>query len=475
MDIEHDFSQPLEQGTRPARDLLAGSLILCAALTVAGCGARDEGSGASGDSLLPVITDVSNPGYRQPPLSCQLDDMKGWVHASMLDYYLFADQVDSDADLDSHEDVESLITALRVAPYDTFSYITDEQSHSSRFDDGETVGLGWLLHVDANDEMWFKLVDSGSPLAEAGVERGERLVTVNDRPAIDFFRQSSTDRDELLSSEDNGASARLTVASVLGTSRNLVVSKAAYSLQSVLDQQTVEHNGLDVAYLHFHQFLDTASAELQSAFSSLATQDIDELVLDMRYNAGGRVAVSAELASYLVGRQHAGDTFVSYQANQKYRDEHSSSFVFENLDQALDLNRVFVLQTDDTCSAAELVINGLRPYMEVITIGGTSCGKPYASIPNTACDKVMNALELEALNAEGVGAYYNGIAADCPASDLLSQRLGNPAENLFATALDYIDTGFCSSNRRLFESAVEQPDWLRPAWYGSSELQATDR
>lgn len=436
---------------------------------IASCGARDEG-GSSGDASLPPITDSQNPDYRQAPASCQIADTKSWVLDGMQNYYLFADQVDGNVDPNNYDTLEELIIDLRVAPNDTFSYITDEASHTGRFTEGETVGFGWVLERTASDDLYLKLVEPGSPLAAAGVTRGERLVSINDLPALDFFQQPGAERDAILSADDNGATARIVVESALGVSRARTISKASYGLDTVLDSRVVEHNGVRVAYLHFYQFLNTSSAELQLAFESLADENVSELVLDMRYNFGGRVAVAAELASYIIGRGNTDKAFVIYQANDTY-PEHTSTFNFVNHSRALNLDRLFVLQTDDTCSAAELVVNGLRPYMDVITVGETSCGKPYASIPNTACDKVMNALELEAVNAAGAGSYYNGIAADCAASDNLSQALGSTSENLFATALEYIDTGSCpTGTTRMKSDTLPLPAALQPVWFGLGTL-----
>ena len=40
-----------------------------------------------------------------------------------------------------------------------------------------------------------------------------------------------------------------------------------------------------------------------------------------------------------------------------------------------NLSRVFVLTSEGTASASELVINGLKPYMTVITVGDHTYGK----------------------------------------------------------------------------------------------------
>ncbi|NND91182.1 MAG: hypothetical protein HKN42_09985 [Granulosicoccus sp.] len=437
------------------------------------CGVRTDGQvngSSAGDSQLPSLGGSPNGDYRQRPLSCDIGDLKSWVHDSMLDYYLFYDQVDRNTNLDNYSTIETLITDLRIGPYDTFSYITDEQSHSDRFTEGKTVGFGWVLTRTQSDDFYFKLVEANSPFAAAGVERGNRLVAINGIAPLDFFSLDSSVRDELLSSEDNGATGEFTIEDALGGTRTLNLAKARYDLDTVLDTRVLEHGGLRVGYLHFYQFLNTSAEELADAFATLANDNIDELVLDLRYNYGGRVLIANELASYVVGGGKSDQAFAVYQPNDKYR-EFTSTIHFVDQLSALNLSRLFVLQSGDTCSASELVVNGLRPFMDVITVGDTSCGKPYATIPNTACGKVMNALELEAVNADGGGGYYSGIAADCPSSDNLSQELGSASENLLSSALGYIDTGLCpSATSRSVGDTRELPDSVRPRWFGISTL-----
>lgn len=462
---------------------LSASLLLALALASA-CGVREEGGGG-GDTGTPGGASIGSNAdleYRQAPASCQFDDMKSWIHAGMLDYYLFYDQVDRNVNLVAYDSLDTLITDLRVSPNDTFSYITDEQSHTDRFTEGEATGFGWLLSRTVNDDVYFKLIEPGSPLAAAGVQRSDRLVSVNGIPTLDFFQQASTAREAILSSEDRPVTADFTIETPLGMTRTLSATKARYPIQTVLDTKVIDHAGVRTGYLHFYQFLNTSTEELATAFAGLAAQDISELVLDLRYNFGGRVMIANELASYIVGRGKTDQAFAVYQPNDRY-SEYASTIRFLNQLNALELSRVFILQTGDTCSASELVINGLRPFMDVVTVGDTSCGKPYATIPNTACGKVMNALELEAVNAAGSGGFYDGIAADCPVAENIGQALGSESENLLASALEFIDSGQCSAGTasartvpasealQATRQATRQaplPAILRPAWFGTS-------
>lgn len=433
------------QGFSDDKRLARIAAIMAAAL-LSSCAPRGDGAGDASVGSSPQVLSSLNSGDTGVPLprSCDSGDMKSWVHDNMNDYYLFYDQVEQNVSLNDFDDVESLITHLRVQPYDNFSYITEESGYTARFDEGETFGFGWVLQRNEQNDFFFKLVEPNSPLANAGVQRGDQLLAINGIPMIDFIQLSSAAIDAALGIEDERVTVTFSIGKPVGAPVDVTVTKSSYPLETVLETQIISHNNAQVGYLHFYQFLDTSAAELQTAFTEFSAANVSEMVLDLRYNGGGRVSIANELASYLAGNGKTNQAFITYRPNDKYV-QNAASINFINQSQALNLNRVFILQSADTCSASELVVNGLRPFMDVITVGGTSCGKPYASIPRATCGKVMNALELEGINANGVGGYYDGIAADCPVTENISQTLGNPAEALLKTALDYVSLGSCNA------------------------------
>jgi carboxyl-terminal processing protease len=107
------------------------------------------------------------------------------------------------------------------------------------------------------------------------------------------------------------------------------------------------------------------------------------------------------------------------------------------------LSRVFVIASSATASASELVINSLKPFRDVITIGSTTFGKPYGFVPRDACGITYSAVNFDSVNAKGVGGYTSGLPATCAISDDLGKALGDPAERRLAAALSYIQTGTC--------------------------------
>jgi len=126
----------------------------------------------------------------------------------------------------------------------------------------------------------------------------------------------------------------------------------------------------------------------------------------------------------------------------------SSSIRFSQQANALGLTRVVVITTEATASASEMVVNSLRPYIEVVTVGSTTSGKPYSSIASSYCGNTLSAMHSIIVNAEGV-SVGDGITADCYGEDDLTRDFGiRPAgeafEGLARSAAAYIVSGDCA-------------------------------
>ena len=366
--------------------------------------------------------------------------MRTWVNDNMNDYYLFNDQVPT-VNLNDYADPETLIQDLRVAPFDRFSYIDDAQSSSAFFEEGEFFGFGWRLERTSDTDVQFQLINPGSPLAQHDVRRGDFLRSIN---GVSLNNITAEQASQFLGEGDAVVSPVLTIQRGTSTPFNITVTKTTFKLQTVLATSVVQEGNQRVGYLHFLSFVQTSADELDAAFEYFGSQNINELVLDLRYNGGGSVNIAGKLAAQIGGSSVQNKDFTRFQNNSRYAHE-DETYQFPSQNNALDLSRVFVLTTGDTCSASELVINGLRPYVEVITVGGTSCGKPYGTQSDVRCGKAMHALRISLVNADGVGDFYQGLEADCPTNDNLNDTLGTPTEALFSSALEYIRSGSCSA------------------------------
>ena len=412
------------------------STLICLAL--AGCG----GSGGSGDANNNLTnSELISQSGTDFSAACSADNMKSWVSDSMEDYYLFYDQLPN-VNAANFDTPEEFIRALRVSPFDNYSYVTDAATSTALFEEGKRFGFGMRLQRSDDARLYFTLVEPLSPVGSAGIERSDELLAINGVTPNNF-----TD-DFIIAAfggSDEAIDLTLTVRKPNSNgSVDITVTKALYDVQTVLDTQVLEHNNRRVGYLSFLSFLETSKNELTDAFSTLHDENIDELVLDLRHNGGGRISVAEQLGSLIAGDAVENTIFTRFAYNDKYANQ-DSSYHFQSRSNSLNLPRVYVLTSANTCSASEMVINSLSPFIDVVTVGDRTCGKPYATQSREFCGKSINALEINLLNAANVGDYYNGIDADCPVTEDISQELGQTSERLLSSALFHMDNAQCET------------------------------
>ena len=187
-------------------------------------------------------------------------------------------------------------------------------------------------------------------------------------------------------------------------------------------------------------------------------QQVQDVVVDLRYNGGGYLYQSAQLAYMLSDPTLTKDkVFERLQYNDKRRkDESLMRFLtvtsgtegtntrYGQTLPNLGLKRVYVLTGNNTCSASESLINGLRGVdVEVVQIGNTTCGKPYGFTAHDNCGMSYFPIEFNGVNDKGVGGFDAGFEPTCKVADDLEHQLGDPNERLLAAALHHRQYGQC--------------------------------
>jgi len=260
-----------------------------------------------------------------------------------------------------------------------------------------------------------------------------------------------------------------------GTMRTIQLTTQNVTSTPVQNVGTV--SGTTVGYMLFNDHIATAEPALISAITTLQAAGVTDLVLDIRYNGGGYLAIASELAYMIAGpATTAGKTFELQQFNGKHPTTDpvtgqpivptpflSTSQGFTANPPAntplpgLNLSRVFVLTGPGTCSASESVINSLTGVgLQVIQIGSTTCGKPYGFYPADNCGTTYFSIQFQGVNQLGFGGYSDGFTPQngpgavagspatlpgCSVADDFTHALGDPAEGRLAAALAFRSAG----------------------------------
>ena len=433
--------------------------LFVALLFVAGCGGSDtpspmwqEGVFAPSDGFHQVCADPSKAYDQETAVQGTYVDENNWLRSFTNETYLWYDEVvDTDPACCSTPEYFDLMKTFETTSSGTpkdqfrFSVNTREYIDSQR---GLDFGYGFILRR-YKEGIFILHVEPNSPADKAGLRRGMIVSEIDGTPTDSIPDEqlnsalfpSSPERHEFTIRVFGESQTR----SVTMISEEIVKNPV---LWEVLENRISGHR---VGYMLFNEHISPAEAGLINAVRNFASQDIDEMVLDLRYNSGGLVTVASRLAFMIAGpRATENKVFDAFVHNGKLPAIEPFLFISQGTNAlplpSLDLERVFILTGPNTCSASEAIINGLRGIdVEVVLIGATTCGKPYGSIPEDNCGTTYSLIQFRGVNDKGFGSYEDGFRPTCRVRDDVLRQLGDPQEARLREAITYMLTGECSS------------------------------
>lgn len=411
-------------------------------------------------------------GYVPPPQSCSVADQNTWLRGYMNDwYYWYALSPDPSpigyATVDSYFQAKLYQGTSATFPKDIWSYATPTADYERFFGAGQTMGYGVMVagrEVTGRPDLplYIRYVEPGSPAAAASLTRGDQILSINGIPASTVI---STDNYAALSATAAGQTLNMVVRNASGD-RNVSVTSAVYALVPVPTTNTViSAGGRKMGYVMVKDMISQAINPLDAAFAQFKRDGVSEVMIDLRYNGGGLVDTASKIASYPAAQRTTGAAFASL----LYNDRHQSSnqtFAFTNPVNALALTRVYVLTGSRTCSASEQLINALSPFVSVVTIGNTTCGKPVGFLPQAdGCGTTYSVVNFESVNARNEGRYFSGFAATCAVAEDFSKPLGTVSEPLLVAAANHADGLGCPSASGRAQPQAARSSLLNP-WQG---------
>ncbi|NEW59958.1 hypothetical protein GSY74_01565 [Sulfurovum sp. bin170] len=295
--------------------------------------------------------------------------------------------------------------------------------------------------------LFVKLVYRDSPAYRVGFRRGTEILEINER-AIGEIESENLWRT-VLGDSLVGTKGVFKISNS-GVEKIVTIETEIVQTYSIFADKIIDMDGKRIGYFFLNIFIELTRSELEIVFEKFKREGIDELIIDMRYNGGGRVSVAKYLASLIGGDNTDESLFETLEFNDKYT-RLNSTINFTKEKNSLNLDRVFVISTSNTCSASEMLINGLRPYMDVHLIGSKTCGKPVGMRGSDFCGKHLSPIQFKLVNADGYGDYFSGITPVCNLPDDIYHSLGERDEAMLKETLFFIKNGICSTVSKRYQ------------------------
>lgn len=397
------------------------------------------------------------------------EEINNWIYDVMDEVYYW--RLNMRTPIAATSDPTNYFNSLLFTPTDRFSVIYPDYQELINSLSGISLDAGYefkLYRVPDSENVYAEVlyVKKNSPASLTDLKRGDAIAAINGtqidinnyRTLLDQTQTTHTIRPLRYSDETGAYVAREEI-----TLTPVELSEDPNFLDTVY---TI--NNQKIGYVVYNFFAPgTASdntkydREMDAVFEKMKAENINNLVLDLRYNGGGYVTSAVNLASLIGPGVTSADIFSKTKYNNFLASEipalSSVKTTFldksQNLGNTLSGNRLYVLTTGGTASASELIINGLKPYMDVFLIGDVTYGKNVGSIAIEDEDNPENAYGLlpivtQSFNSLDESDYSTGFAPNIEVNENTERlkQLGDINEIMLRTAIEQI-TGEPSSGR----------------------------
>ncbi len=436
-------------------------LFLAAALFITSCKKEDK---SLATNLVPTP---------KPDTTISSAQLNQSAYAKAQDYYLWNNLLPATFNAASFADPNAVMVDIRQYSKEAgFSSAVDRWSFAMKKKEWDAIsgGLSTVAGTTAEDDGDFgitvffraendlrvRLSEPNSVAGAAGVRRGWRITKINQNTNI-----NTSNIPFIIENLYNASTATVTFVKPDGTSADVALTATKYPLKQVYLDTIYNSVSGKTGYLVYNSFLgnqNQIAAEFARVFNKFSSAGVTNLVVDLRYNGGGYVSLQEELANYIVSSSANGGVMMKQMYNTAHSGENNTTnFKKEG---ALNINKVYFIVSRSTASASELLINNLKPYMDVRLVGPSNThGKPVGYFPISVGEWYVFPISFKTVNKNGEGNYYAGITPDALVADGLDKDWGDETESSLASVLRNI-----TSNT--FGRAVEETSYREPVLVG---------
>lgn len=277
---------------------------------------------------------------------------------------------------------------------------------------GEYEGLGIEITYNEYSAVIINNVFDNSPAQKQGLQKGDIIISINGESMLgksldeikNYIHDFNNEEFELgYKRGDEEKEAKLKV-------ENIVIESVSTKLYS--------ENENTIGYIKLNNFASNSYEQFRSGVESLERENIDSLIIDLRYNTGGQLNIADNIISMFI--EHGKTIYQLKEKNEiiKYKDISDESRNYE----------IVVLVNHDSASASELVAGALKEVYGAKIVGTNTYGKGTAQkVITLANDEQYKLTTSEWLTANGNSIDKVGIQPDM-SIEISSDYINNPIE-----------------------------------------------
>jgi carboxyl-terminal processing protease len=361
------------------------------------------------------------------------------------DIYLWYNNIPASFNARNYNDPNAVMEAIRpysaepgfTTPVDRWSFAM-LKSEWEKLSNGVGGDFGLNVFFFTSDDLRVSYVERESAAGKAGVKRGWRIKQINGNSNI-----SSSNSGSIIQAVYQSSTGTFLFARPNKADTTINFKASSYKEHPLLFDSVYTTGSSKTGYFVFNSFLgDTTEIknEFIRIFDKFTAQNVQDVVIDLRYNGGGYVSVQNLLANYLVPFKGNSGVMLTEKFNDKYTSYNVTNTFTKKGN--LNLSRLFFIVSQNTASASELLINSLKPYMDIQLVGPTHThGKPVGFFPIPVFDWYIFPVSFRTVNRNGEGNYFNGLSLNYQVADGLDKDWGDAGENCLSGVLRYIGSG----------------------------------
>jgi carboxyl-terminal processing protease len=294
------------------------------------------------------------------------------------------------------------------------AFMSPEQYKEMQVDTkGEFGGLG--IQIGMKDGMLTVIAPlEDTPAYKVGIKSGDRIIKINNEFTKDMGLHDAV-------SKMRGAPSTSVKITILR--EGWKETKDFTIVREVIKIKSVKYKVLEdgIGYVKLTQFQEQTSSDLSAAMESLAKENINALILDLRNNPGGLLNSAVDVSSRFL---QSGKLVVFI------KDKKGDKIEYKSSKNKTDFNLpMIVLVNQGSASASEIVAGALKDWNKAVLIGTQTFGKgSVQSVVPLGDGSALRLTTARYYTPKGTSIQTTGIAPDILVKpELKNGTKGHPA------------------------------------------------